>query len=102
MDKPQPTVSGAVTTWPAGIPGLGPRTVIPYTSCLDCVDGGGRRVEESVRLNLTGGLVVSWRMRLVEGTFAAYGERALCLAHARRRVARLLEGFGSDIEWELE
>jgi TubC N-terminal docking domain len=31
----------ATTRWPAGLPGLGPLTVIPYTPCQDCLDRGG-------------------------------------------------------------
>jgi hypothetical protein len=85
MDTPPSTVSRAAPAWPAGIPGLGPRAVIPYTSCQDCVDQGGRAVQESVRLSFTGE-VVSWTVSRVEGTFAAYGGRALCLAHARPRL----------------
>jgi hypothetical protein len=79
--------------------------VILYAPCADCVDQGGRQVQESVRLSFTNE-VVNWSVRLVEGTFAAYAERALCLAHARQQlqaaVTRLLEGFGSDADWELD
>jgi hypothetical protein len=85
MDTPPSTVPRAAPTWPAGIPGLGPRTVIPYGACQDCVDQGGRPVQESVRLSFMGE-VVSWTVSRVEGTFAAYGGRALCLAHARPRL----------------
>jgi hypothetical protein len=73
-----------VTSWPTEIPGLGPRTGIPYATCQDCVDQDGRQLEESVRLSFTDE-VVSWRVSIVEGTCTAYRTTPLCRLHARRR-----------------
>ena len=84
-DDADPPVGPAGSPWPAALPDLGPRTVIPYRVCQDCVDQGGRPVRESVRLSFTNEYM-SWRAQRVEGTFAAYGGRALCLAHARPRL----------------
>jgi hypothetical protein len=78
------SIPAAVTSWPTEIPGFGPRTGIPYARCQDCIDQGGRHLEESVRLSFTDE-VVSWRVSIVEGTFAAYGATPLCRLHARRR-----------------
>lgn len=95
---------GAASRWPARLPWMGAKRVVAYTACQDCVDRGGRPVEESVRLSFMDE-IARWRVELVEGTFAAYGERALCLAHARQRLhaemVRRIEGFGSDVDWEL-
>lgn len=48
--------------WPDEIPGLGGRRVGPFTRCVDCP--ASRHAGEA-------------------GTFVRYGERALCLVHAK-------------------
>ena len=74
---PDPPRRPAGSPWPAARPDLGPRTVIPYRACQDCLDQGGRPVRESVRLSFTDE-IVSWTVSRGEGTFVAYGGRALC------------------------
>ena len=44
--------------WPDALPGLGPRTIVPFDCCIDCVH---------------------W-------TWVRYGPAALCLAHANARA----------------
>lgn len=51
--------------WPADLPRLGRRTVVPFTRCADCPKG----IHPSVA-----------------GTFVRYGTRALCLRCARARA----------------
>jgi hypothetical protein len=70
--------------WPPDLPGLGPKTVIPFTVCQDCQASGGSVVEESVRLST--GKVVGWAVTVFDSTFAAYGGMPLCLRHVRARL----------------
>jgi hypothetical protein len=80
-----PEPLSAWTDWPAALPGLGPKRVIPYARCAACVAEGGRSITESV--TLLSGEVITWSVLVYEFTFSAYGERPLCLAHARHRPA---------------
>ena len=40
--RPPVNPGRGAASWPRRIPGLGPRTLIPYATCRDCVDHGGR------------------------------------------------------------
>jgi hypothetical protein len=67
--------------WPATLPGLGRRAVVPFVRCVDCaVD---RPADEPMHL---GSYTID-----VPGpthTFVTYGGRALCRRHANTRAGR--------------
>jgi hypothetical protein len=59
--------------WPDALPGLGPRSIGPFTRCARCVVGRwASRPLPSVRLE-------QW---MDAGTFVSYGSTPLCLRHA--------------------
>ena len=77
-EGPEPASPSA---WPAALPGLGRRRVIPFTSCADCAtDPPPDEV-----LNVGAYTIAVPGQR---GTFAAYGAVALCHRHARARETR--------------
>lgn len=66
--------------WPEQVPGLGPRSVGPYESCVDCV--AGPRVVHT--LTLAEGME-PLEYDAPKGTWARYGQTPLCHRHAVAR-----------------
>ncbi len=69
--------------WPDVLTGLGGRHVVAFSSCADCVTAGGR-----VLRWVAGGAEpdAAIERRYFPGTWCAYGDTPLCLAHALERA----------------
>jgi hypothetical protein len=90
--------------WPEAIAGLGPRTAGPFTSCQDCLEAPDRRRRIRVIRTMDEQGERTERRVPVQpqtGTFAFYGDRALCLRHAHQRCGGRPEGVEGTSVWVL-
>lgn len=75
----QPLEPAPLATWPAALPGLGPRRVIAFSPCSDCAIDPPE--DDVLKVGMYEIAVPGPR-----GTFVSYADMPVCRRHARRRA----------------
>jgi hypothetical protein len=76
--RPVPSSALSSPSWPASVPGLGPRRVIAFSPCVDCETDAPP--DEVLKVG-----VYEIAMPGATGTWVTYGDVPLCRRHARAR-----------------